>query len=165
MRQWKANTAYLPDVATQTIDGITLAGDILAPPSMVGSQTLYRCIDGGTSGELEPVWGALLINDGTAQWQRIDTHTGPILPFVVKNNQVVINNAFINELTSDNIKADSIGADKISAVNLSAVDGNVGELTAGVLRSGDNRFIINLSEGWLRVYDEDSNERVVIGKL
>ena len=165
LRQWTKNTAVLSRFGQQTIGGVSMSGDVIAPFILRGSQILYACIDSGTTGDTEPAWGALEVVDGSTKWRRIDNLRGPMVPFVVDNNRVVIDNGFIRELTADNIKAGSIGADKISSVNLSAVNGNVGELTAGVLRSGNSRFVINLTDGFLAVYDAQGNERVRLGRL
>ena len=165
LRQWQPNTAYLPYAADQTVDNLAMKGDVIAPRALAQAGVLYRCSNGGTSGATEPAWGGAFITDGTAEWEKITTHAGPLSPFIIKNNQVVIDSAFVRDLTGENIKAGSIGADKLNVVNLSAVSSNMGNITAGIMRSGDSRFIIDLTNGRMMIYDENSNLRVQIGKL
>jgi hypothetical protein len=44
-----------------------------------------------------------------------------------------------------NIAANTITADKLSVSSLSAIAANVGTVTAGVLKSADNKFVIDLN--------------------
>lgn len=49
------------------------------------------------------------------------------------------------------IIADSITADKLDVSTLSAISANVGTVTAGVLKSADNKFIIDLNNKTLTI--------------
>ncbi|MFA9261797.1 MAG: phage tail protein [Undibacterium sp.] len=63
------------------------------------------------------------------------------------NGQTMINGSFIS--------TGAITADKINVTALSALAANVGDLTAGVLRSADNKFIIDLNGGSLSIFTHD----------
>jgi hypothetical protein len=49
------------------------------------------------------------------------------------------------------IAAEAISAQHIGVDNLSAIKADIGEATAGILRSGDSKFIINLNEKFIRI--------------
>ena len=66
-------------------------------------------------------------------------------PFVVQNGQVFINTATIADASISSAKIASLAADKISAAQLSAITANAGTITAGVLKSNDDRFVIDLN--------------------
>jgi predicted phage tail protein len=70
-----------------------------------------------------------------------------------------------NAITTDRIAANAVTADKINVNDLSAVSANMGTLTAGVAKSTDGKFYIDLTGKYLAVYDENNALRVKLGYL
>jgi len=76
-----------------------------------------------------------------------------------------IDTAMIKDASIASAKIASLEADKINAATLSAITANIGTATAGLLKGPDNRFKIDLNNGYLTVYDASGNLRVRLGKL
>ncbi|NDF50064.1 MAG: DUF1983 domain-containing protein, partial [Betaproteobacteria bacterium] len=64
-----------------------------------------------------------------------------IVPFIVSGDNVVINSAFINTLD----------ATKISSTSLSSINSNMGTITAGKMQSADGKFVIDLTNKFIRI--------------
>jgi hypothetical protein len=67
------------------------------------------------------------------------------VPFVVCNNQVFIDTATIGDASISSAMIQCVCSDQISATCLSALSTNAGCITAGVLRSTDGDFVIDLT--------------------
>lgn len=78
-----------------------------------------------------------------------------ITPFKVVDGTTYIDTAMI----------ESLEASKITATTLSAIQANMGTITAGTLKSDNNRFAIELDNGKLEVRDESGKVRVRLGNL
>lgn len=67
----------------------------------------------------------------------------------------IIDDVHINEMSGEKIIAHSINVDKLNVDELSAVSGDMGTLTAGILRSDNNNMELNLNRGTLRMSNAD----------
>jgi len=56
-------------------------------------------------------------------------------------------------------------AEQVTADNLSSISADVGVVTAGILQSADGRFLVDLDEGFLKIFDDTATLRLHIGKL
>jgi len=68
-------------------------------------------------------------------------------------------------VTAAKIAAGAITADKMDVTALSAITANIGEVTAGIARSSDEKFKIDFTSKWLKVWDGGAVLRVHIGYL
>jgi len=93
------------------------------------------------------------------------TNNGLVSPFIVDGEDTYIANAMIKDASIESAKIASLAADKVDAATLSAITANIGTATAGLLEGPDNRFKIDLNNGYLTVYDASGNLRVRLGKL
>lgn len=69
----------------------------------------------------------------------------------IANGAVVAAKIATNAVTSDKIAANSVTSGKIDVGKLDAISADVGVLTAGVLRSADSKFVIDLTNGYIEV--------------
>lgn len=69
------------------------------------------------------------------------------VPTVGINGNLIVDGTIL----ARHIVADSITADKLDVSTLSAISANVGTVTAGVLKSADNKFIIDLNNKTLTI--------------
>ena len=86
--------------------------------------------------------------------------------------QLINNNAYLDgniiatgTIAGNKITANSISADRLNVNALSAVTANLGTITAGVAKSTDNKFKIDLTNRYLAVYDDTGKLRVALGDL
>jgi predicted phage tail protein len=70
-----------------------------------------------------------------------------------------------NAITTDRIAANAVTADKINVNMLSAIAADLGTVTAGVAKSADGKFEIDLVNRTLKVFDDQGRLRVQLGKL
>lgn len=70
-----------------------------------------------------------------------------------------------NAITTDRIAANAVTADKINVDILSAIAADLGTVTAGVAKSADGKFEIDLVNRTLKVFDDQGRLRVQLGKL
>jgi hypothetical protein len=75
----------------------------------------------------------------------VDGDNDRLSPFFVSNGVAYINTAMIGNAAISSAQIASLAADKISATTLSAITANAGTITAGVLKSSDNKFVIDLT--------------------
>lgn len=88
------------------------------------------------------------------------TNSNKIKPFIIEGGVVYINDAAINKLTFDKLR-DSTGnvvvqngklkAEYLNVTNLSSLTSNMGTITAGVLRSADGNFVIDLNNKYISI--------------
>lgn len=88
------------------------------------------------------------------------TNDNKIKPFIIEGDVVYINDAAINKLTFDKLR-DSTGnvvvqngklkAEYMNVSNLSALTSNMGTITAGVLKSADGKFVIDLNNKYISI--------------
>ena len=88
-----------------------------------------------------------------------------VVPFAVEGGRVYLDSAVIREASIESAMIKELAADKIVANGLSAVSANMGEVTAGIVRSASGRFVIDLNNEQQRIYDENGRLRVLIGRL
>lgn len=74
-----------------------------------------------------------------------------------------IKSALTLEIGSSDLAADSVIASKISVTDLEAISADFGEITAGIAKSTDGRFIIDLDDKTLKIYDVSAVLRVHLG--
>jgi hypothetical protein len=68
-------------------------------------------------------------------------------------------------IAARHLSAESVTADKLSVNDLSAISANLGNITAGRVRSSDNAVDLDLNNKYLRVLDNAGSERVKLGLL
>lgn len=67
----------------------------------------------------------------------------------------IIDDVHVNNLSGKKIIAGTVTADKTNINQLSAITGNMGTLTAGILRSSNSNMELNLNRGTLRMSNAD----------
>jgi len=70
-----------------------------------------------------------------------------------------------NAITTPKLAANAVTADKINVTMLSAIAADLGTVTAGVAKSADGRFEIDLVNRTIKVFDDNNRLRVQLGKL
>ena len=70
-----------------------------------------------------------------------------------------------NTITADEMSANSVTATIINVSELSAINADIGTCTAGIVKSSDAKFRINLASKCLKVYDGSSVLRVHLGYI
>lgn len=88
------------------------------------------------------------------------TNQDKIKPFIIEGGTTYINDAAINKLTFSKLR-DNTGnlvvedgkmkATYLDVTNLSALSSNMGTITAGVLRSADGKFVIDLNNKYISI--------------
>ncbi len=68
-----------------------------------------------------------------------------------------------NAVTTPKIAANAVVASKINVENLSAVSANMGTLTAGIAKSTDDNFIIDLTNRKIEIYEKKQTATVTAG--
>jgi len=68
-----------------------------------------------------------------------------------------------NAVTADKIAANAVTAGKINVSSLSAIKADLGIVTAGIAKSTDNKFIIDLTNRTLEIYDDVVSVQVLTG--
>lgn len=114
------------------------------------------------------VGGFGVLNDGSTVEAGFDvdrfwvgrTNNDKIKPFIIEGGITYINDAAINKLTFDKLR-DSTGnvvvqdgklkTEYLNVTNLSALTSNMGTITAGVLRSSDGKFVIDLNNKYISI--------------
>jgi predicted phage tail protein len=119
--------------------------------AVIHDGTRNRVVLGGDGSGNYGIWiwdtsGNLVFGSGGAQNVPINNITG--WPLNSSNISTYIANAAIQDA-----QINSLSASKISASNLSAINANLGTVTAGVARSSDDRFHIDLSGSYLLISD------------
>jgi predicted phage tail protein len=119
--------------------------------AVIHDGTRNRVVLGGDGSGNYGIWiwdnsGNLVFGSGGAQNVPINNITG--WPLNSSNISTYIANAAIQDA-----QINSLSASKISASSLSAINANLGTVTAGVAKSSDDRFHIDLSGGYLVISD------------
>ncbi len=70
-----------------------------------------------------------------------------------------------NAITTPKLAANAVTADKINVNMLSAIAADLGTVTAGVAKSADGKFEIDLVNRTIKVFDDNNRLRVQLGKL
>lgn len=140
-------------------------------PSSPNQGTLVACIAGTslTRGGLE---------ESTVYWywvRAVDTSgnvsswVGPISAttesFGVGPGSITETEIADDAISTPKLKANCVTAEKISVNALSAIKADLGTVTAGVAKSSDGKFEINLTDKTLKIYDENNVLRVHLGYL
>ncbi len=114
------------------------------------------------------VGGFGVLNDGSNVEAGFDvdrfwvgrTNNDKIKPFIIEGGVTYINDAAINKLTFDKltdttgnlvVKNGKMKAEYLDVTNLSALSSNLGTVTAGVLKSADGKFVIDLNNKYISI--------------
>ena len=66
-------------------------------------------------------------------------------------NAITANNIAAGAITAGKLAAGAISAQNIQAANLAVISQNAGTITAGILRSGDGKMVIDLNSKFIRI--------------
>lgn len=141
-QKWEPNTSYLPYQYVRPIPA-----DPDAEP-FAYENFQYVCLDGGTSGVVEPAWPTTVGNtvmDGTIEWQcRPLTEKVPFTVGVVNGQPaVVMSKAFIEDASINTAQIHDLAADKITAGKLRVgADIEVGSKIWGGFSDFDNPLAV-----------------------
>lgn len=81
------------------------------------------------------------------------------------NGVAFIDGAYIKNASIDSASIASLDAQKINATTLSAIRADMGTITAGYMANSTGRFVIDLNNNNLKVYDAAGTLRVQLGDL
>lgn len=151
-------SAVVTDDPLSAIINASAGLDLATVQATLGGDQGFGMIENASTGEK----GFAVLADRFSVFDGVD---GAVTPFQVVNGEVYINTAVINDASITNAKIQSISADKIVANTLSAISANLGAITAGSLSGPNNRFVIDLANNRLDVYDTSGTLRVRIGDI
>jgi predicted phage tail protein len=137
--------AAIPGYALQSVDRskVTGLGSLATQDRVADSQ-----IDGlGSLATQDRVADSQI--DGLGSFANISALTSANISTYIES--AAISDAYIANLNGDKIVANSISAAKLSVGALSAITANLGTVTAGLIRSPDGKFVINLEAGSLTI--------------
>jgi hypothetical protein len=118
------------------------------------------------------VAGIGLMNDGTTSTFAIEADNFEVydpdsadLVFGTSNGVTMIDGAYIKDASIGSASIESLDAAKISADTLSAIRADMGTITAGYMANNTGRFVIDLNNNSLKVFDASGVLRVQLGDL
>jgi len=118
------------------------------------------------------VAGIGLMNDGETSTFAIEADNFEVydpdssnLVFGTSNGVTMIDGAYIKDASIGSASIESLDASKISADTLSAIRADMGSITAGYMANTTGRFVIDLNNNCLKVFDASGNLRVKLGDL
>jgi predicted phage tail protein len=143
----------------------------MAQPSSPDEGTLVASISGssltrGGLAEMQTYWYWIRSVDtsgNTSDW--IGPVSGTTTMMSVEDGSITETKIADDAVTTPKLAANAVVASKINVAELSAITANMGTLTAGVAKSTDGKFYIDLTGKYLAVYDENNVLRVKLGYL
>ncbi len=141
----------------------------MAQPSDPDEGDLVASISGTslTRGGLEEVqkywyWVRAVDTSGNASaWVGPISATTTMLS--VGEGSITETNIADDAISTPKLKANAVTAEKINVSDLSAIKADLGVVTAGIAKSTDNKFIIDLTNRTLEIYDDVVSVQVLTG--